>query len=365
MAAGVGKTYRMLQEGRASAGGGPRCGDRLPRDPRARRDGRPGRGPRDPAAPGGVSTAAHGSRRWTCPRSSAARRSCAWSTSWPTRTRRASSTPSATRTSRTCSTPGIDVFSTVNVQHLESLNDQVAELTGVRVRETFPDQVLAAADEVVLVDLTPEALIAAAARGQGLSAGARAHGAEQLLPRGEPVGAAGGGAAPGGRGRGGQAPRHAGGGAGHAARRRCSGRRRSPWRSGCWRWCARATPPSGSCGGPGARASAWRADLDLLYVAPPGAPPEGRGPRGAGVAAPARVRSGRLASGGGGRPRGRGRGAGGRRARHHLRADGPRRGPGAGRAAWRSRSPEGLLRRLPGVDVRIVADPRCSDYSPG
>ena len=54
----------------------------------------------------------------------------------------------------------IDVFSTVNVQHLESLNDQVAELTGVRVRETLPDEVLARADEVVLLDLTPEALIA-------------------------------------------------------------------------------------------------------------------------------------------------------------------------------------------------------------
>jgi len=54
---------------------------------------------------------------------------------------------------------GIDVFSTVNVQHLESLNDQVAELTGVRVRETVPDSVLAAADEIVLIDLTPEALI--------------------------------------------------------------------------------------------------------------------------------------------------------------------------------------------------------------
>jgi two-component system sensor histidine kinase KdpD len=54
---------------------------------------------------------------------------------------------------------GIDVYSTVNVQHLESLNDQVAELTGVRVRETLPDQILSAADEVVLVDLTPPALI--------------------------------------------------------------------------------------------------------------------------------------------------------------------------------------------------------------
>ena len=55
---------------------------------------------------------------------------------------------------------GIDVFSTVNVQHLESLNDQVMRLTGAHVRETIPDEVLSSADEVVLVDLTPEALIA-------------------------------------------------------------------------------------------------------------------------------------------------------------------------------------------------------------
>ena len=54
---------------------------------------------------------------------------------------------------------GIDVFSTVNVQHLESLNDQVAELTGVKVRETVPDEELAKADEIVLVDLPPEDLI--------------------------------------------------------------------------------------------------------------------------------------------------------------------------------------------------------------
>ena len=54
---------------------------------------------------------------------------------------------------------GIDVFSTVNVQHLEALNDQIAELTGVRVRETFPDSVLSSADEIVLIDLTPQALI--------------------------------------------------------------------------------------------------------------------------------------------------------------------------------------------------------------
>ena len=54
---------------------------------------------------------------------------------------------------------GIDVYSTVNVQHLESLNDQVAELTGTRVRETVPDAVLASADDVVLIDITPESLM--------------------------------------------------------------------------------------------------------------------------------------------------------------------------------------------------------------
>jgi two-component system sensor histidine kinase KdpD len=53
---------------------------------------------------------------------------------------------------------GIDVISTVNVQHLESQNDAIAELTGIRVRETFPDRILEEADEVVLIDITPEAL---------------------------------------------------------------------------------------------------------------------------------------------------------------------------------------------------------------
>ena len=54
---------------------------------------------------------------------------------------------------------GIDVLSTLNVQHLESLNDHITELSGVRVRETIPDAILARADEVVLIDLTPEALL--------------------------------------------------------------------------------------------------------------------------------------------------------------------------------------------------------------
>ena len=53
---------------------------------------------------------------------------------------------------------GIDVYSTVNIQHLESLNDIVAKITGVIVRERIPDRLLEAADEVVLVDVTPETL---------------------------------------------------------------------------------------------------------------------------------------------------------------------------------------------------------------
>ncbi len=53
---------------------------------------------------------------------------------------------------------GINVWTTVNVQHLESLNDQVWQITGVRVRETVPDWVVDAADEVVMVDVTPRAL---------------------------------------------------------------------------------------------------------------------------------------------------------------------------------------------------------------
>ncbi len=60
---------------------------------------------------------------------------------------------------------GIDVYTTMNVQHLESLNDQIWQSTGVRVRETIPDWVLKQADEVVMVDLTPRALLNRLARG--------------------------------------------------------------------------------------------------------------------------------------------------------------------------------------------------------
>ncbi len=61
---------------------------------------------------------------------------------------------------------GIDVYSTLNVQHIESLNDVVARITRIRVRETVPDHVVDAADEVELIDLTPADLIARLAEGK-------------------------------------------------------------------------------------------------------------------------------------------------------------------------------------------------------
>jgi two-component system sensor histidine kinase KdpD len=60
---------------------------------------------------------------------------------------------------------GIDVWTTINVQHIESLNDQVWQVTGVRPRETVPDWVVEEADEIVMVDVTPRALIHRLERG--------------------------------------------------------------------------------------------------------------------------------------------------------------------------------------------------------
>ncbi|MBB6698523.1 sensor protein KdpD [Clostridium algidicarnis] len=53
---------------------------------------------------------------------------------------------------------GIDVVTTVNIQHLESLNDVIRQITGIKVRETIPDSVVEHADEVVVIDVTPDAL---------------------------------------------------------------------------------------------------------------------------------------------------------------------------------------------------------------
>jgi two-component system, OmpR family, sensor histidine kinase KdpD len=60
---------------------------------------------------------------------------------------------------------GIDVLTTMNVQHLESLNDQMVQISGIKVRETIPDWVVKQADDVVMVDVTPRALLNRLERG--------------------------------------------------------------------------------------------------------------------------------------------------------------------------------------------------------
>ena len=230
---------------------------------------------------------------------------------------------------------GIDVYSTVNVQHLESLNDQIAELTGTRVRETLPDGVLGEADEVVLIDLTPEALIERLRAGQGLSGGARRGGAEQLLQGREPRRAARGRAAPGRRGGRGQAA---------GARDRPGARRRrgllesaAPQAVG-ERLLALVKPTPKS---QRVVRRAWRsaqrlqAELDILWVSARRA--ERGGARAARRAAPARHRARRAPARRARRRRRRDGPPRRRRARHDLRADGhaaaaqraraPRRGP--------------------------------------
>ena len=97
--------------------------------------------------------------RWTSTPSSRAGPSSSWSTSWRTPTRPGSRHPKRWLDVEELLDAGIDVYTTVNIQHLESLNDVVAQITGVRVRETIPDRILDRADEVKLIDLSPEELI--------------------------------------------------------------------------------------------------------------------------------------------------------------------------------------------------------------
>ena len=79
---------------------------------------------------------------------------------------------------------GIDVHTTLNVQHVESLNDIVAQITGVRVRETVPDSVLERADEIELVDSPPDELLARLAEGKVYVREQAARATEHFFKRG-------------------------------------------------------------------------------------------------------------------------------------------------------------------------------------
>jgi two-component system sensor histidine kinase KdpD len=79
---------------------------------------------------------------------------------------------------------GIDVFTTVNVQHFESLNDIVGGITGIRVWETVPDRVFDRADEVVLVDLPPDELLQRLKEGKVYLPEQAEHAAENFFRKG-------------------------------------------------------------------------------------------------------------------------------------------------------------------------------------
>jgi two-component system, OmpR family, sensor histidine kinase KdpD len=95
---------------------------------------------------------------------------------------------------------GIDVLSTLNVQHIESLAPTIRELTGVQVRETVPDWVIRRAGEIVMADLTPQASADPHAARRYLSAGAGGTRAGEFLPQHKSGSAARTGAAPGNAG---------------------------------------------------------------------------------------------------------------------------------------------------------------------
>ncbi|MFN8151630.1 MAG: universal stress protein [Solirubrobacterales bacterium] len=253
---------------------------------------------------------------------------------------------------------GIDVFSTVNVQHLESLNDRVADLTGVRVRETFPDKVLTDADEVVLIDLTPEALIERLRAGkiypeERVSASlnnffrienlavlrelALRQTAEEVEAKARPHRAA---TAP---GRGEEGGEHPAGGSPSVAERVLALVTLEPRSQRIVRRAARSAHRIG-------------ADLDVLHVQPPGSKPDASEREQLGIlrrlAEDLRARmlveegddvaavAAEVAS---------------ERGVTYVMVGCPRRRSGVRR--WREPLAERLMRRIPGADVRIVADP--------
>ena len=126
------------------------------------------------------------SPRWTSTRSWPAARRSPWSTSSPTPTCPGSRNEKRWQDVEELLDAGIDVITTVNIQHLESLNDVVEKITGVPQRETVPDAVVRAADQIELVDMTPEALRRRMAHGNVYAAGEGRRRPRQLLPGRQP-----------------------------------------------------------------------------------------------------------------------------------------------------------------------------------
>ena len=186
-APGVGKTFAMLDEGRRRARVRRRRRRRLRRDPRpaARRPSRSAtsrscRGRR-------IELPRHGaSRRWTSTPSSRGGPQVALVDELAHTNVPGSRNEKRWQDVEELLDAGIDVISTVNIQHLESLNDVVEQITGVKQRETVPDEVVRRADQLELVDMTPRGAPQPARPRQHLPARADRRRARQLLPARQP-----------------------------------------------------------------------------------------------------------------------------------------------------------------------------------
>ena len=124
-------------------------------------------------------------------RSWPAGRRSSWWTNWPTPTPPVPATRSAGRTWRRLLDAGIDVYTTVNIQHFESLNDVVAQITGITVRETVPDRLLDLAFEITLIDIPPEDLLQRLHEGKVYIPDQAAKAMREVLPARQPDGPAG------------------------------------------------------------------------------------------------------------------------------------------------------------------------------
>ena len=186
-APGVGKTFAMLDEGQRRVERGTDVVVGFVEThgrPKTERELRRSRGR---AAPERRATAARvherdGPRRG--PRRAGPR--SPWSTSSPTPTCPAARHEKRWQDVEALLDAGIDVITTVNIQHLESLNDVVESITGVRQRETVPDEVVRPADQIELVDMSPQALRRRMAHGNIYAADKVDAALSQLLPRGQP-----------------------------------------------------------------------------------------------------------------------------------------------------------------------------------
>jgi two-component system sensor histidine kinase KdpD len=176
MAPGVGKTYAMLQAAQEARRGGRRCRGRLCGDARPRRD-RDAAGQAGGAAAAGRTVEYRGATLQEMDLDAILARAPqlgAGGRTGPHQRPRGAPPQAATRTCWNCSAPGIDVYTTVNVQHFESRADAVRQITGVTVlRDGAGLRCSTWPTTIELIDLPPERPAQAAGRGQGLHAGTR------------------------------------------------------------------------------------------------------------------------------------------------------------------------------------------------